>query len=72
MVIAEKPCGPNISVTNLECIGYVQKKMGVRLGRLLKEKIGTRVHDGKTFCGNVHLTKFEVHKLQNYFTLANR
>jgi hypothetical protein len=26
MVIAEKPCGPNISVTNLENIGYVQKK----------------------------------------------
>jgi len=49
MVIAEKPCGPKISVTNLECIGYVQKRMVVKLRRLVKEKIGTRVHDGKTF-----------------------
>jgi hypothetical protein len=49
MVTAEKPCGPNICVTNLESIGYVQKRMGVRVGKPVKEKIGKRVHDGNTF-----------------------
>lgn len=53
MVISENSCGPDISVTNLECIGYVQKRMEVKLRRLVKGKIGTRVHDGKTFCGKV-------------------
>ena len=37
MVTAEKPYGQNICVTNLESIGYVQKRMGVRVGRLVKE-----------------------------------
>jgi hypothetical protein len=72
MVIAEKPYGPNVSVTNLQSIGYVQKRMGVKLRRLVKGKIGTRVHDDKTFCGKVLLTNFEVHKLQNYYALAIR
>jgi hypothetical protein len=72
MVMAEKSYGPNISVTNLESIGYVQKRMGVRLGRLVKENIGTKVHDCKTRCGKVRLTKFQVHKLQNYYALAIR
>ena len=40
-VVAEKPCGPNISVTKLECIVHVQKRMGARLRRLVKEKTGT-------------------------------
>jgi len=56
MVTAEKPYGPNISVTNLENIGYVQKRMEVRQRRLLKEKISTSVHVGNTFCGKVRLT----------------
>jgi hypothetical protein len=37
-VVAEKPCGPNISVTNLECISHVQKRTGARMRRLVKEK----------------------------------
>jgi hypothetical protein len=49
MVIAEKPYGPNISVTNLESIGYVQKRTAIRLRRPVKEKIGKRVQNGKTF-----------------------
>jgi hypothetical protein len=72
MVIAEKPYGPNINVNNLESIGYEQKRMGVRLRRLVKEKKCTKVHDGKTFCGKVLLTKCEVHKLQNYYALTIR
>ena len=40
-VFADKHCGPNISVTKLECIVHVQKRMGARLRRLVKEKTGT-------------------------------
>jgi hypothetical protein len=33
-VVIETPCEPNIPVTRLECIGYVQKRMGARLKNL--------------------------------------
>jgi len=46
-VFAEKPYGPNISVTRLGCIGHVQKRMGTCLMRHMKEKIGTNLHDSK-------------------------
>jgi hypothetical protein len=72
MVITEMSYGPNLSVTNLKCIGYVQKRLGVRLRRIVTEKRGTRVHDGKNFGGKVRLTKSEVHKLQNYYALVIR
>jgi hypothetical protein len=64
-VIAEKPYGPNISVTKLECIGYVQKRMGVRLRRLVKERTGQN-------CMTANLLEAKVDKLQNYNGLAIR
>ena len=48
-VFAEKPYGPNISVTRLGCIGHVQKRMGTNLRRHTTEKIGTKLHDSKHF-----------------------
>jgi hypothetical protein len=38
MLAAGKSCGPNISVTKLECVGHVQKINGARLGDLLKKR----------------------------------
>jgi len=46
-VFAEKPSGPNITVKRLECIVHVQKRMGKSLRRYMKEKIGTKLHDGR-------------------------
>jgi hypothetical protein len=46
-VFAEKPYGPNISVTRLGCIGHVQKRVGTSLRKHMKEKIGTKLHDSK-------------------------
>jgi hypothetical protein len=46
-VFVEKPSGPNISVKRLECIVHVQKRMGTSLRRYMKEKIGTKLYDGK-------------------------
>jgi hypothetical protein len=71
-VIAEKPCGRNISVTRLECIGHVLRKIRARLRRLGKEKIGTKLHDSKLLGGKGLLTNSEIDKLQNYYSLAVR
>jgi hypothetical protein len=70
--VAEKPCGPNISVTKLECVGHVQKRMGARLRRLVKEKTGIKLHDSKPVGGKVRLTKSETDKLQNFHGLTIR
>jgi hypothetical protein len=53
---AEKPYIPNISVRKLEYVGHVQKRMGARLRRLVKEKTGTKLHDSKPLGGKGHLT----------------
>jgi hypothetical protein len=37
-VVAGKPYDPNISVTKLVYIGHVQKIIGARLKRILKDK----------------------------------
>jgi hypothetical protein len=37
-VVAGKPYDPNISVTKLVYIGYVQKRIGARQGKILKER----------------------------------
>jgi hypothetical protein len=71
-VVAEKPYGPNISVTKLECIGHVQKGMAARLRRLVQEKISTKLHDVKPLGGKACLTKSEIEKLQNYYGLTIR
>jgi hypothetical protein len=46
-VFAEKPSSPNISAKGLECIVHVQKRMVTSLRRYIKEKIRTKLHDGK-------------------------
>jgi hypothetical protein len=46
-VVAGKPYDPNIVITKLECTGHVQKKIGARLRRLVKEKTGTKSYDSK-------------------------
>jgi hypothetical protein len=71
-VVAGKPYGPNISVTKLECIGYVQKRMGARLRRLVKEMARTKLHDRKALGDKDCLTKSEIDKLQNNYGLAIR
>jgi len=46
-VSAEKPYGPNISVTRLGCKGHVQKRMVTSLRSHMKENIGTELHESK-------------------------
>jgi hypothetical protein len=71
-VVAEKPCGQNISVTKLECTRHVQERMGGRLRRLMKEKAVAKLHGSKPVGGKGRLTQSEVDRLQNYYGLAVR
>jgi hypothetical protein len=50
-VVSEKPYRPNISITRLECRGHVQKVVGARMRRLVKEKMCTNLHDAKFLGG---------------------
>jgi hypothetical protein len=59
-VVAENPCGPKLSVTKLGYLGHIKKRMGPRLRRMMKEKTGTKFHDGKTLRGRRHLPKSEI------------
>jgi hypothetical protein len=63
-VVAGKPYDSNIAVTKLECIGHVQKKIGARLTRLVKEKTEIKLHDKKPLGGKGCLTQSETDKLQ--------
>jgi hypothetical protein len=69
-VVAGKPCDPNIALTKLQCIDYVQKRIGARLRRLVKEKTEIKLHDKKPLGGKGCLTQSETDKLQNYCGLA--
>lgn len=71
-VCAEQPYGPNVTISKLECIGHVQKRMGSRLRRLLKEKSKIVLEDGKKLGGKGRLTNVEIDRLQNYYGLAIR
>jgi hypothetical protein len=48
MVVVEKPYGPYVSVTNLECIGCTVIRMEGRLRTLVKGNTGTNLHDSET------------------------
>jgi hypothetical protein len=71
-VAAGKPYDLHIAVTKLELIGNVQKRIGARLRRLVKEETRIKLHDCKPLGGKDHLTQSETDKLQNYYGLAIR
>jgi hypothetical protein len=66
-VVTKNPYGPNISVTKLECVSHVQKRIGARLRRLVKEKTVTKLHDSKSLGGKGCLTESLTEGLQNYY-----
>jgi hypothetical protein len=71
-VVAGKPYDPNIAVTKLECTRHVQKRIGARLRRLVKEKRGTQLCGSKSVRGKGRLTQSEIDKLHDYYGLAMR
>lgn len=46
-----KPYGEIVSIDKLECIGHIQKRMGIRLRKLKSGNKGLKLIDGKTLGG---------------------
>lgn len=71
-VLENMPYGRTVKIEKLECVGHVQKRMGTRLRKLIKDMKGKKLSDGKPIGGRGRLTKEEVDKLQLYYGLAIR
>lgn len=62
----------DISVSKLECVGHIQKRMGSRL-RTLKNKLkGKKLSDGLTLGGKNRVTYASIDTLQSYYGQAIR
>lgn len=71
-IVESKPYGSDFTISKLECLGHVQKRMGSRL-RTMKKKVGTdKLSDGKTIGGRGRLTDALINKIQVYYGQAIR
>ena len=69
-LVAAAPYGKDVSITKLECIGHVKKRMGTRL-KAFKAKYGTdKLSDGKGLNGQGRLTGDVILEIQKYYGLA--
>ncbi|GBM29710.1 hypothetical protein AVEN_156896-1 [Araneus ventricosus] len=71
-IIEKNMYGDQCSVTKLECIEHVMKRMGTRLRRLKTKMRGQKLSAGKTLSGRNRLTEAEINRLQTYYGLAIR
>lgn len=71
-IVKNKVYGDQCSVTKLECIGHVMKRMGTRLRRLKVKMRGQKLSDGKPLSGKNRLTEAEIDRIQTYYGLAIR
>ncbi|GFX49795.1 uncharacterized protein TNCV_3073481 [Trichonephila clavipes] len=62
----------NCTITKLECIGHVMKRMGSCLRRFKAKMRGQKLSDGKALCGKNRLTEASIDQLQIYYGLAIR
>ncbi|GFS57875.1 uncharacterized protein TNCV_2909581 [Trichonephila clavipes] len=72
LTIKEAKVYGDTEVEKLECVGYVQKRMGTRLRNILKMSKGIKLSDGKNISGRGRLTLKEVDSIQHYYGLAIR
>ncbi|GFW76844.1 uncharacterized protein TNCV_59421 [Trichonephila clavipes] len=72
LTIKEAKVYGDTEVEKLECVGHVQKRMGIRLRNILKMRKGIKLSDGKNISGRGRLTLKEVDSIQHYYGLAIR
>lgn len=72
IVSDSKPYGEDVTISKLECVGHVQKRMGKNLRELKKNCGSKKLDDGKTIGGVGRLTNKEIDQLQIYYGLAIR
>ena len=63
---------PGVTISKLECIGHVQKRVGTRLRNLKNEYKEKKLEDGKGLTGKNRLTEKIINTLQNYYGMAIR
>ncbi|GFV50450.1 uncharacterized protein TNCV_2082011 [Trichonephila clavipes] len=71
-IVKNEVYGNNCTITKLECIGHVMKRMGSRLRRFKAKMRGQKLSDGKVLCGKNRLTEASIDQLQTYYGLAIR
>ncbi|GFW55458.1 uncharacterized protein TNCV_118421 [Trichonephila clavipes] len=57
-------------IEKLECVGYVEKRMGTRLRALKLKMKGMKLSDKKTLDGHSRFTDAEIYKLQRFYGLT--
>lgn len=72
-MVEPQPYGEDFMIEKLECVGYVQKRIGGRLRRLRKKIKSQKLSGGLGIGGKTgRLTDSAIDTLQNYYGLAIR
>ena len=66
-IVERKPYGEECIRNKLECIGYIQKRVGSRLRKLKNTKKGAKLAVGKGLRRKGRLTDGKIDILQNYY-----
>ncbi|GFU78747.1 uncharacterized protein TNCV_1389901 [Trichonephila clavipes] len=69
-ITASNPYGEDITVSKIECVGHVQKRMGTRLRKL--EQMSSKLSDGKSIGGKGKLTDRMIDLITTYYGNAIR
>jgi len=56
----------------IECVGHVQKRLGIRLRKIRNNFKGKKLVDGKILSGRGRLTDKIMNKMKNYFGMSIR
>ncbi|GFV93371.1 uncharacterized protein TNCV_3685941 [Trichonephila clavipes] len=69
-ITASNPYGEDITVSKIECVGHVQKRMGTRLRKL--KQMSLKLSDGKSIGGKGRLTDRMIDLITTYYGNAIR
>ncbi|GFW39181.1 uncharacterized protein TNCV_1831711 [Trichonephila clavipes] len=69
-ITASNPYGEDITVSKIECVGHVQKRMGTRLRKL--KQMSSKLSDGKSIGGKGRLTDRMIDLITTYYGNAIR
>ncbi|GFX12036.1 uncharacterized protein TNCV_2998191 [Trichonephila clavipes] len=69
-ITASNPYGEDITVSKIECVGHVQKRMGTRLRKL--KQMSSKLSDGKSIGGKGRLTYRMIDLITTYYGNAIR
>ncbi|GFW65221.1 uncharacterized protein TNCV_394871 [Trichonephila clavipes] len=69
-ITASNPYGEDITVSKIECVGHVQKRMGTRLQKL--KQMSSKLSDGKSIGGKRRLTDRMIDLITTYYGNAIR